>query len=219
MSRHPMLASRLAFIALSLATFASPAALASQVPPAPAAAGDSITRRVDALFARWSSPTSPGAALAVIKDGQVVYEKGYGAANLEYGIPIRPNTVFHIASVSKHFAAFAVHLLAAEGKLSLDDPVRTHVPEVPDFGTPVTIRHLIHHTSGLRDQWELLAMSGWRLDDVITKEHILKAIARQRELNFAPGSEHLYSNSGYTLLAVVVERVTGESFRDSRGSG
>ncbi len=140
--------------------------------------------------------------------------RGYGSANLEYRVPITPQTPFHVASVSKQFTGFAIVLLALEGKLSLDDDIRKHLEEVPDFGTPITIRHLIHHTSGLRDQWETLAMSGWRLDDVITREHILKMVARQRELNFPPGSEHMYCNTGYTLLAEIVARVSGQSFAE-----
>ncbi len=182
---------------------------------APAQNGaDPRTKKVDQLFATWDKPESPGAAIAVIKDGAVVYKRGYGSANLEYNIPITPQTVFHVASVSKQFTAFAITLLANQGKLSLDDDIRKHLPEVPDFGKKITIRHLIHHTSGLRDQWTLLGMAGWRLDDVITKEHIMKMVRHQKELNFDPGAENLYSNTGYTLLAVIVERVSGQSFRD-----
>ncbi|HEV2132611.1 MAG TPA: serine hydrolase domain-containing protein, partial [Longimicrobiaceae bacterium] len=184
----------------------------------PAAQGaepqDTLAARVDALFRQWDRPGSPGAAVAVIRDGEIVYSRGYGMANLEYDVPITPTTIFHIASVSKHFTAFAIALLAEEGKLSLDDDIRTHLPEVPDFGRTLTIRHLIHHTSGLRDQWELLAMAGWRLDDVITREHILKMVSHQRALNFDPGEEYLYSNTGYTLMALLVERVSGQSFRE-----
>jgi CubicO group peptidase (beta-lactamase class C family) len=150
----------------------------------------------------------------VLKDGQVVLERGYGSAQIEHRIPVTPATVFHVASVTKQFTAFSVTMLAQQGKLSLDDNVRTHIRELPDFGKPVTIKQLIHHTSGLRDQWELLAMAGWRLDDVITKDQILRMMTRQRELNFDPGSEHLYSNSGYTLLAEIVERVGGMPFPD-----
>ncbi len=175
---------------------------------------DTHAKKVDQLFATWDKPESPGAAIAVIKDGAVVYKRGYGSANLEYNVPITPQTVFHVASVSKQFTAFAIALLASQGKLSLDDDIRKHLPEVPDFGKKITIRHLIHHTSGLRDQWTLLGMAGWRLDDVITKEHILKMVRHQKELNFDPGAENLYSNTGYTLLAVIVERVSGQSFRD-----
>jgi CubicO group peptidase (beta-lactamase class C family) len=174
----------------------------------------SVTESVDRLFISWDKPDSPGCSLAVIKDGKVIYQRGYGSANLEYNIPITPSTVFHVASVSKQFTAFAIAMLANQGKLSLDDDIRKHLPEIHDFGKTITIRYLIHHTSGLRDQWELLAMGGWRLDDVITKDHILKVVRNQRELNFDPGQEHLYCNTGYTLLAVIVERVTGKSFRE-----
>lgn len=173
---------------------------------------DSVVAKVDQLFAEWDNWDSPGAALAVVKDGAIVYKRGYGCANLEYNIPITPSTIFHVASVSKQFTAFAIALLAQQGRLSLDDDVRQHLPEVPDLGKTITIRHLIHHISGLRDQWELLAMAGWRLDDVITKEHILKMVRHQQDLNFAPGEEHLYCNTGYTLMAEIVERVTSQSF-------
>jgi CubicO group peptidase (beta-lactamase class C family) len=173
---------------------------------------DALVSKVDKLFADVDKPESPGAAIAVIQNGAIVYKRGYGVANLEYNIPITPSTIFHVASVSKQFTAFAVTLLANHGKLSLDDDIHKYLPEMPDFGKKITIRHLIHHTSGLRDQWELLAMGGWRLDDVITKEHILKMVRNQKELNFEPGQEHLYSNTGYTLLAVIVERVSGQSF-------
>lgn len=194
---------------------AAPVPLARAQLPAPASApADSLAARVDALFAPWNRAGSPGAAVAVVRDGELLYARGYGLANLEYEIPITPATIFHVASVSKHFTTFAVHLLAQEGRLSLDDDIRRYVPEVPDFGRTITLRQLIHHTSGLRDQWELLAMAGWRLDDVITREHILKLVENQRELNFEPGAEHLYSNTGYTLLAEVVARVSGQSFRE-----
>jgi CubicO group peptidase (beta-lactamase class C family) len=174
---------------------------------------ESLESKVDKLFAEWDKPDSPGAAVIVVKNGAVLYKRGYGIANLEYDIPITPATVFHVASVSKEFTAFAIVLLASQGKLSLDDDIHKYLPELPDYGKKITLRHLIHHTSGLRDQWELLGMAGWRLDDVITKQHILKVVSHQRELNFAPGDEFLYSNTGYTLLAVIVERVTGQSFR------
>jgi CubicO group peptidase (beta-lactamase class C family) len=173
-----------------------------------------IEQRVDSLFAEWDHWDTPGAALAVVKDGQVIYKRGYGSAQLEYNIPITPSTIFHVASVSKQFTAFAITLLEQQGKLSLDDDIHKYLPELPDFGEKITIRHLIHHISGIRDQWELLAMAGWRLDDVITKEHILKILRNQRDLNFKPGAEYLYCNSGFTLMAVIVERITGKSFRE-----
>jgi CubicO group peptidase (beta-lactamase class C family) len=168
--------------------------------------------RVDQLFTAWDNQDSPGAAVTVAKDGTIIYSKGFGLSNLEYGIPVTPSTVFHIASVSKQFTVFSVLLLEKAGKLSLDDDIRKYIPEVPDFGKTITLRHLANHTSGLRDQWNLLALAGWRLDDVITTEQILRLISRQKELNFDPGEEYLYCNTGYTLLAEVVKRVSGKSF-------
>jgi len=169
---------------------------------------------VDRIFAEWDRPDSPGAALTITQGGEIVYERGYGSANLEYGIPITPETIFHVASVSKQFTTAAVLQLAAEGRLGLDDDVRIHLPYLPVFGPTLTLRHLIHHSSGLRDQWELLRWAGWRMDDVITQEHLLRMIRRQRELNFVPGAEHIYCNSGYTLLAEVVAAVSGQTFRE-----
>ena len=166
------------------------------------------------LFAQWDNPDAPGFAVAVVRDGKIVYRSACGAANLEYGIPITSRTIFHVASVSKQFTCFAVALLAQEGKLSFDDEVRRFLPEVPDFGKRITIRHLIHHTSGLRDQWDLLVLAGWRMDDVITKSDVLGLVRRQEELNFDPGERHLYCNTGYTLLGLIVERVSGQSLRE-----
>ena len=117
--------------------------------------------KVDELFAAWNSNKTPGAAIAVVKDGSIIYKKGYGSANLEYNIPVTPSTIFHIASVSKQFTAFSILLLEKEGKLSLEDDVRKYIPEVPDFGKVITLKHLASHTSGLRDQWNLLALAGW----------------------------------------------------------
>ncbi|KAA3641262.1 MAG: serine hydrolase [Bacteroidetes bacterium] len=170
--------------------------------------------QVDELFLPWDNTDSPGASVAVVKDGKIVHKNGYGMANLEYDIPNTPSTIFHIASVSKQFTAFSILLLEKQGKLSLDDDVRKHIPEVPDFGKTITLRHLANHTSGMRDQWNLLAMAGWRLDDVITKEHVLKLVSKQKELNFNPGDEYLYCNTGFTLLAEVVARVSGKSFAE-----
>ena len=166
--------------------------------------------RVDSIFADVAGPTTPGCALSVMRDGAPVFERGYGMANLEYGIPITPQSVFHVASVSKHFTAMAVELLVNEGKVAWDDDIRKYVPEVPDFGTPITLRHLVHHVSGIRDQWDLLGMAGWRWEaDVVTQADVLDITSRQTALNFPPGERYLYSNTGFTLLAVVVERVSG----------
>lgn len=167
---------------------------------------------VDSLMAAYAREGSPGAAILVFRGDEQLFSRGYGLADLESGTPIRPGTVFHVASVSKQFTAFAVALLAAQGRLSLDDEVRKHLPELADFGQPVTLRQLMNHTSGLRDQWALWTLAGGLPDDVIRQDDLLRLIYRQRELNFAPGTEHLYSNTGYTLLAEVVERVTGEPF-------
>jgi CubicO group peptidase (beta-lactamase class C family) len=171
----------------------------------------SLTAQTDRLFAGWDKPGSPGGALAVVRDGKVVYQRGFGMANLEYGIPITPATIFDVASVSKQFTAFAVQLLAQERQLSLDDDVRKYLPELHDFGKTITIRHLLHHTSGLRDQWNLLFLAGWRNPDVITEEDVLNLVWRQEELNFEPGAEHLYCNTGYTLLGLIVKRISGRS--------
>lgn len=159
-------------------------------------------------------PFTPGATVAVEKDGKMILSKGYGYADLESDRKNTPTTIFHIASVSKQFTSFAIAMLVDQGKLSLDDDIRKYLPELHDFGTVITINHLAHHTSGLRDQWSLLMMAGWRLDDVITKEQILRVISKQRELNFKPGDEYVYCNTGFTLMAEIVKRVTGESFAD-----
>lgn len=173
-----------------------------------------FTSKIDSLFQQWDNDYSPGAAVSVLKDGDIIFKKGYGMANLEYDIPVGPSTIFHIASESKQFTAYCIVLLAQQGKLSLDDDIRKYLPDVPDFGRKITIRNLIYHTSGLRDQWQLLAISGTRLDDVITQDHILKLVKSQKRLNFDPGERQLYCNTGYTLLAEIVKKVSGQSLRE-----
>lgn len=172
-----------------------------------------LLQNTDALFAEWDKPDSPGCALAVVRAGEIACKRGYGMANLEYDIPITPTSVFHVASVSKQFTAFALALLAHDGRLALDDDVRRCLPELPDYGHIITLRHLIHHTSGLRDQWDLLSLAGWREDDVKTDGDVLDLACRQKALNFQPGADHRYSNTGYTLMGLVVQRVTGRSLR------
>jgi CubicO group peptidase (beta-lactamase class C family) len=136
-------------------------------------------------------------------------------ADLDHDAPITPETVFHVASISKQFTAAAILLLAQDGKLSLDDDAHKYIGELPDFGVPITIRHLIHHTSGLRDQWELLGLAGWRYSlDLITDDDVMQLMSRQKDLNFKPGEKHVYCNTGYTLLAQIVKRVSGQSFRE-----
>ena len=187
-------------------------ALASLVPARAQSPGPEA--QVDRVFAQWDRPDTPGCAVSVMRSGRLVYARGYGSANLEYGIQITPASVFHVASISKQFTAMAVALLVAEGRVSWDDDIRRYVPEVPDLGPRVTLRHLAHHTSGLRDQWSLLRMAGWRWEeDIVRQADVLDLVSRQRALNFEPGSAFLYSNTGYTLLAVVVARVSGQSLR------
>ena len=171
--------------------------------------------RLDLIFEPWSMRGAPGCAVSVMQGGDILFAKGYGDANLEYDVPITPSSVFHVASVSKQFTALAVALLVADGRLSWDDDIRRYVPELPDLGEPITLRHLAHHTSGIRDQWSLLQMAGWRWEgDVITQGDVLDLLSRQTAVHFPPGSRYLYSNSGYTLLAVVVERVSGRTLRE-----
>lgn len=173
-----------------------------------------LALRTDSVFADYDRADAPGCALGVYRDGRIEYARGYGMADLEHRVPIATHTVFDLGSTSKQFTAASVLLLAQEGKLSLDDDVRRHVPELPAYGTPITIRHLLNHTSGLRDYIGVLSMGGMRYDDVTTPQDALDAIVRQRQLNFEPGTKHLYSNSGYFLLSIIVERVAGKSLRD-----
>ncbi|MEO1654485.1 MAG: serine hydrolase domain-containing protein, partial [Bacteroidota bacterium] len=167
---------------------------------------------VDALFEKYNNADTPGMAVSVIKDGQVIYQKGFGMANLEYGIPITEKTKFHVASLSKQFTAFMILKLEDEGLLSIQDDVRKYIPELPDYGETITINHLLTHSSGLREQWRLLEMAGWRLDDVIKTKQIFRLIKNQKELNFPPGDRFMYCNSGFTLLAIIIERLTKTSF-------
>ena len=196
----------LALLSVLLLTVAHEGHAAKPVPDKP--------QQVQALFAKWNRPDAPGAAVEVVKDGRVVYRAAFGMADIEQGRPITPSTPFHVASLSKQFTAFAVLLLAQDGKLSLDDDVRRYLPELPDLGAPIKIRHLLNHTSGLRDQWNLLVMAGWRMDDVITGDDVMGLVRRQRALNFTPGTEFEYCNTGYTLLAALVERVSGQSLAE-----
>ncbi|MFQ5628529.1 MAG: serine hydrolase domain-containing protein [bacterium] len=175
---------------------------------------DSLTVKVDSLFVKWNKPDSPGCALAIIKDHEMIYARGYGSANLEYNLPITSKSVFRIGSTSKQFTAMCILLLAEQGKLALDDDIRKHVPEMPDYGTLITISHLIHHTSGIRDYLTLMELAGLRNDDFLIDDEVIDLIARQKELNFKPGDEYLYSNSGYFLLSVIVKRASGKSLRE-----
>jgi CubicO group peptidase (beta-lactamase class C family) len=173
-----------------------------------------LSAQVDVFFNDLDAPDSPGAAIVVVRHGEVLYRSGYGSANLEYGLPVTPATVFDVASVSKQFAGMAIAMLVQDGTISLDEDIRTYIPEVPDFGTTITVRHLVHHMSGIRDWPGTLAVAGWRMDDVITFDQILRMVWHQRALNFVPGSAYSYSNTGYNLLTELVARVSGMSFRE-----
>jgi CubicO group peptidase (beta-lactamase class C family) len=170
--------------------------------------------KVDAVFARWTSST-PGCAVGVGVAGRPVLEKAYGMADLEHNVPNKADTIFEAGSVSKQFTAAAVMLLAADGKLSLDDPVRKYIPELPEYGTPLTVRHMLTHTSGLRDWGSLAGIAGWpRGSRVHSHAHVVEILSRQKGLNFMPGTRYSYSNSGYNLSAVIVARVSGMSFAE-----
>lgn len=201
---------RPSWLSLLLAAAALCAAAPShaQAPPLSAAQ----LARIDSVFIGWNSTASPGCALGVSYRDQVVLERAWGMAELEHRVPNTPATVFESGSVSKQFTTAAVILLALDGKLSLDDDIRRHVPEVPDYGSPITIRHLIHHTSGLKDWGAVAGIGGWpRGSRIYTHAHVLEIIGRQRTLNHPPGDEYIYSNTNYNLLAIIAERVSGES--------
>ena len=200
-------------LALALAMVSLVSAQPQQQAPAPKAPGLSTEAQVDRVFERWNRSDTPGCVVGIAVEGKPVLVKAYGMANLEYGIRLRPDTVFESGSVAKQFTAAAIALLCQDGKLSLDDPVRKHVPELPDFGTPILIRHFLNHISGLRSQWPLMGLSGRPTGRTAhTVDEILELVSRMKELNFKPGEEFLYNNTGYTLLGVVVARVSGKTF-------
>lgn len=197
-------------LAATLTLILTTAAFAAEKPPRADQAA-----KVDEIFKDFAKAGSPGCAVGVYHNGGIAYRRSYGMANLDHDVPLTTGSVFHVASVSKQFTAAAILLLAQDGKLSVEDDIRKYVPELPDFGSRVTLRHLANHTSGIRDQWALLGLAGWRYSrDLITNDDVLALLSRQKDLNFRPGERHLYSNSGYTLLAMVVSRVSGKSFRE-----
>jgi CubicO group peptidase (beta-lactamase class C family) len=170
--------------------------------------------KVDNLFKTWNSNTSPGAALGVVKDGKLIYAKGYGMADLEHNIPITENTIFYIGSVSKQFVTMCILLLEEQEKLKLDDRVQKYLPDFPEFNAPLTIRHFIHHTSGVRDNLTLWGLAGNDVLNDIDKDEMYQLIRRQKELNFTPGEQYLYSNSCYFMLALIIEKVSGQSLHE-----
>lgn len=214
----PRVGRRVALVpAIILVSCAGPRA--GTPPPAPTpvgpsapvpAATPSTDERVTALLAEWDRDDAPGFSLAVVRGGEVVDARGLGMANLEHGIANAPETVFDLGSTSKQFTAACIALLALDGTLSLDDDIRRFLPEIPDYGRPITIRHLLHHTSGIRDYLTLMMLAGYDVEDLTGETEALAIIARQRSLNFLPGDEHLYSNSGYFLLSVIARRASGK---------
>ena len=170
-----------------------------------------LTIQVDELFAEWDGETSPGGVVGIFMDGRIIYSKGYGVANLDYDIPITPQSVLRIGSISKQFVAMCIAILAEQGKLSFDDDIRTYLPEMPDYGNQVTIRHLLHHTSGIREYLALVNLIGKPEGSVFgyTTRELVELLSRQQRLNFEPGSQFSYTNSGYFLLAEIVTRVSG----------
>jgi CubicO group peptidase (beta-lactamase class C family) len=173
-----------------------------------------IPAGVDRLFRPFSNGVGPGCALAVVADGRVVLARGYGFADLARRLPITPRTVFDIASTSKQFTAASVLLLAAQGRLSLDDDVRSYLPELARHDGVITLRQLLHHTSGLPNYIDLLVAAGKRYDQVTTDEDALALLARAPQLEFPPGTAFRYNDSGYFLLSLVVKRVSGRSLRE-----
>ena len=160
-----------------------------------------LTDKVDRIFAEWNTTSSPGCALAVVKDGHIIYEHGYGMANLELGVAISPQSVFDIGSVSKQITAMAILLLAQEHKLSLDDDVRKYLPEIPNYGSTITIRDMLHHTSGLRNYDDLFDLEGIPEADLTTDRDAMDLIIRQKGVNFKAGEEFLYSDTNFFLMS------------------
>ncbi len=171
-------------------------------------AADNPEQRVDRIFSAYQGTGSPGCALGVIRDGNFIYKKGYGAASLELGVPLTPESVFDMGSVSKQFTAASVVLASQKGLLSLDDDVHKYIPELPDYGTPITLRQMLNHTSGLRDIFPLWLLAGHAITDVVPTAELLDLVVHQKGLNFKPGDEYLYTNTNYFLLAEIIRRVT-----------
>ncbi len=169
---------------------------------------------VKALFEKWDNSQSPGCSIAVIQNGEFILRDSFGMADLEHGIKLAPNSMFYACSVSKQFVAMCALLLEEEGRLDLEDNIRTYLPDFPDYGSPITIRHLLHHTSGIRDYFGLWQMAGNDFQDYMPAEAVYELIRRQKNLNFLPGEKHLYSNSCYFLLYRIIEKVSGKTLRE-----
>ncbi len=195
---------RTAWLALTFATWTT--ACVDSAPP------HVEPQRVDALFAEQIQTGQPGCAVGIARGDNVLFRRGYGMATLDHGVAITPETVFDVGSVTKQVTASSIMLLALDGALSANDDIRTYLPELPDYGAVMTIRHLLHHTSGIRDYLNLMALGGREFYAPISHQDIVELMARQRALNAVPGARYRYSNTGYMLLATIVERVSGQTF-------
>ncbi|MCK4992330.1 MAG: beta-lactamase family protein, partial [Bacteroidales bacterium] len=169
-------------------------------------------KRADQLFYAYSEEGVPGGVVGVIKNGEVVFSRAYGMANLTHGIPYEVNTTTNIGSVSKQFTAMAILLLEQQGKLSLEDDVRKYIPELPDLGQVVRLKNMLNHTNGFREVYNLMPMTGWKGEDILRREEIIEMLKRQEELQAAPGEEYNYNNSAFILLAEIVARISGQTF-------
>ena len=172
---------------------------------------NALTNKVDEMFTQWDKDDSPGVSVGIFKDGRIIYARGYGIANLEYALPWTPQTPSRTGSISKQFVAMCIAILAQQGKISLDDNIRKYIPDLPEYNGPITLKHLLHHTSGVRDYLTLVELMGKPEGSgyVYTPNELVKTLSRQKELNFKPGDEYSYSNSGYFLLSEIVSRVSG----------
>ena len=193
------------FAAILLTTLALP--LSAQVT-------DARSAKVDSMFAGMDRTTQPGCAVGAVQNGKFLHRRGYGMADLERGVPINSETVFYTGSVSKQFTAMAIALLAKDGKISLDDPARKYIPEIPESGAAITVRQMVHHMSGLREKWDLFMLRGMPPGYLVTQNDVLEVLKLQRDLNFAPGTEQMYNNTAYDMLATIVERASGKSIRE-----
>lgn len=182
--------------------------------PVSSAQEETLEDKVDGVLSAWDNTASPGAAVAYVEQGETVFKKAYGLANLEHRIAWTTDTVSDLGSVSKQFTGFALALLAEQGKLSLDDDIRKHLPAIPDLGTPITIKNLFHHTSGLREIYNTLYMVNRKPGDIIFQEDAQTLVQYQTKLQFEPGSQYLYNNTEYMLLSDIVEAVTGQQFHE-----
>ncbi len=173
---------------------------------------DTQQEKIDSLFISWNAPNHPGGVVGIIQKDKPVFLKAYGLASMEYLVPNAAGTIFNTGSVSKQFTAMGIVLLHNAGKLSVDDDIRKYIPELKEFKHAVTIRHMLHHTSGLRSLHAMLGLAGWRGDDSRTNADLNRFMELQQDLNFTPGDEYLYCNTGFMLMVNIIEKVTGEKF-------